>query len=117
MTPALIAAGSSSGGSSTALLVSLVLMVAVFYFLLIRPQQRRARSQRELVSELGVGDDVVTVGGMFGTIRAVDDESVTVEVASGTEIRMLKSAILRKTVEPEPYEDESPADEGAGETS
>ena len=78
MTPALIAAGSSSGGSSTALLVSLVLMVAVFYFLLIRPQQRRARSQRELVSELGVGDEVVTVGGMFGTIRAVDDEAVSV---------------------------------------
>jgi len=115
MTLALMAAGSSSGGSSTALLVSLVLMVAVFYFLLIRPQQRRARSQRELVSELGVGDEVVTVGGMFGTIRAVDDESVSVEVSPGTEIRMLKSAILRKTVEP--YEDESPADEEAGETS
>jgi preprotein translocase subunit YajC len=65
-------------------LAPILLIGVVFYFLLIRPQQRRARSQRELVRELGVGDDVVTVGGMFGTIRAVDDESVTVEGASGT---------------------------------
>jgi preprotein translocase subunit YajC len=110
---AIIAAGSSNGGgSSTALLVSLGLMVVVFYFLLIRPQQRRARAQRSLVDALGVGDEIVTVGGMFGTIRQLDDESVTVEVASGTQIRMLKSAILRKHV----VEDEV-EDEGADETS
>ena len=109
----MIAAGSSnSGSSSTALLVSLGLMVLVFYFLLIRPQQRRARAQRTLVEELGVGDDIVTVGGMFGTIRSLDDESVTVEVSPGTQIRMLKSAILRKHV----VEDEV-EDEGADETS
>jgi preprotein translocase subunit YajC len=116
MTPALIAASTtSSGGSSTALLVSLVLMVVVFYFLLIRPQQRRARSQRELVQSIDVGDDVVTVGGMLGTIRALDDDTVTVEVAPGIEIHMLKSAILRKNVEI--HEDESHADEEAGETT
>src|SRR5436305_1280480 len=94
---ALIAAG-STGSSSTTLLISLALMVVVFYFLLIRPQQRRARSQRDLVEQLGVGDEIITVGGMFGTIRALDDESVTVEVATGTQIRMLKSAVLRKYV-------------------
>ncbi|MFN2544970.1 MAG: preprotein translocase subunit YajC [Actinomycetota bacterium] len=116
MDPALavVAASSNSGSSSTALLVSLGLMVVVFYFLLIRPQQRRARAQRSLVDELGVGDDVVTVGGMFGTIRALDDESVTVEVAAGTQIRMLKSAILRKHVVDE---DVDVQDEGADETS
>jgi preprotein translocase subunit YajC len=64
------------------------------------------------VQDLDVGDEVVTVGGMFGTIRAQDDESVTVEVAPGTQIRMLKSAILRKYV---PEEDV--AGEEADETS
>jgi preprotein translocase subunit YajC len=113
MIPALIAAG-SSGSSGTALLVSLGLMVVVFYFLLIRPQQRRARAQRDLVESIEVGDDVVTVGGMFGTIRALDEDAVTLEVAPGTEIRMLKTAILRKITEPE-YEE--PADEEAGGTS
>jgi preprotein translocase subunit YajC len=112
-TNALIVLGKTSGsGSSTALLVSLGLMVVIFYFLLIRPQRRRAMQQRDLVEGLGVGDDVITVGGMFGTIRAMDDESVTVQVAPGTDIRMLKSAILRKTV----TEDSVP-DEEAGETS
>jgi preprotein translocase subunit YajC len=94
----LIAASSSGGSSSTALLVSLGLMVVVFYFLLIRPQQRRARAQRDLAEGLSVGDEVITVGGMFATIRALDDDSVTVEVAPGTDIRMLRSAILRKHV-------------------
>jgi preprotein translocase subunit YajC len=109
----IIAAGSSSGGgSSTALLVSLGLMVLVFYFLLIRPQQRRARAQRALVEDLGVGDDIVTVGGMFGTIRSDDGDSISVEVAPGTEIRMLKSAILRKHVVEEDVEGE-----GVDETS
>src|SRR5436853_2146493 len=109
MDPALVAAG-SSGSSSTALLVSLGLMVVIFYFLLIRPQQRRARAQRDLVQSLDVGDDVVTVGGMFGTIRAMDDEAVTVEVAPGTQIRMLRSAILRKYLTEDDVEDEQ-ADE------
>ena len=88
-------------------------MVVIFYFLLIRPQRRRAMQQRDLAESLSVGDEVVTVGGMFGTIRALDDESVTVQVAPGTDIRMLKSAVLRKTVE----EDTSVPDEEAGETS
>jgi preprotein translocase subunit YajC len=113
MNGALIAA-SSGGGSSTALLVSLGLMVVIFYFLLIRPQQRRARSQRALVESIDVGDEVLTVGGMFGTVRAVDDESLTVEVAPGTEIRFLKTAILRKRFD---TQDEEIADEGADETS
>jgi preprotein translocase subunit YajC len=107
-------AASSSGSSGTALLVSLGLMVVVFYFLLIRPQQRRARAQRDLVESVEVGDEVVTVGGMFGTIRAMDEDAVTLQVAPGTEIRMLKTAILRKITEPE-YEE--PADEEAGDTS
>jgi preprotein translocase subunit YajC len=92
-------------------------MVVIFYFLLIRPQRRRAMQQRDLVESLGVGDDVVTVGGMFGTIRAQDDESVTVEVAPGTSIRMLKSAILRKAYPDDDTTDTTVSDEEPGETS
>jgi preprotein translocase subunit YajC len=74
-------------------------MVAIFYFLLIRPQQRRARQQRELVGSLAVGDEVVTIGGMFGTITDMDDESVTLDVGSGTRIRFVKQAVARKFVQ------------------
>jgi preprotein translocase subunit YajC len=85
-------------------------MVVIFYFLLIRPQRRRAMQQRDLVESLGVGDEIITVGGMFGIIRALDDDSITVEVAPGTAIRMMKSAILRKAFVEEPVPDEE-ADE------
>jgi preprotein translocase subunit YajC len=79
-------------------LISLALMVAIFYFLLIRPQQRRVRQQRELVNSLQIGDEVITIGGMFGTIRRMDEDEVTLEVSPGTTIRMVKSAVARKFV-------------------
>ena len=92
-----LAATPSSGGSSaTGLLVTLLLMGGVFYFLLIRPQQRRARAQRQLMSSIAVGDDVVTIGGIYGTVKELDDEEAVLEVATGVEIRFLRSAIARK---------------------
>jgi preprotein translocase subunit YajC len=93
-----VLAQQQTGGNVT-FLISLALMVAIFYFLLIRPQQRRARQQRELVSSLAVGDEVVTIGGMFGTITGMDEESVTLDVGSGTRVRFLKQAIARKFVQ------------------
>jgi preprotein translocase subunit YajC len=91
----------ASGGSNFTFLISLVLMVAIFYFLLIRPQQRRVRQQRELVGSLDVGDEVVTIGGMFGRIMELDDETVTLDVGGGSRIRFVKQAVARKVLEEE----------------
>jgi preprotein translocase subunit YajC len=106
MTASFIALVAQGQGGSSAFLISLGLMVAVFYFLLIRPQQRRVRQQRELVNSLGVGDEVITIGGMFGTIKRMNDDEVTLEVSPGTEVRLVKSAVARKFV-PEPLEGEA----------
>jgi preprotein translocase subunit YajC len=106
MTASFIALVAQGQGGSSAFLISLGLMVAVFYFLLIRPQQRRVRQQRELVNSLGVGDEVITIGGMFGTIKRMNDDEVTLEVSPGTEVRLVKSAVARKFV-PEPLEEEA----------
>ncbi len=92
-------AQSQPGGSSLTFIISLGLMVAVFYFLLIRPQQKRVRQQRDLVGSLDVGDEVVTIGGIFGRIQEMDDESITLDVGGGTRIRFLKQAVARKFVE------------------
>jgi preprotein translocase subunit YajC len=108
MTTAILA---QAGGQNVTFLISLVLMVAIFYFLLIRPQQRRVRQQRDLVDSLGVGDEVVTIGGMFGTIFEMNDESVTLDVGSGTRIRFVKQAIARKFVREEPETESEEADE------
>jgi preprotein translocase subunit YajC len=86
------------GSNPASLLLFLGLMAVVFYFLMIRPQQRRMRAQRELMKSLEVGDEVQTIGGMFGTIRSLDDDSVTVEVSPGVEIRFVRGAIARKLV-------------------
>jgi len=68
-------------------------MIAVFYFLLIRPQQKRAKKHKEMVTQLSAGDQVMTNSGIFGKISAIDDTSVTLEVAKGTRIRVLKSFV------------------------
>ena len=81
-----------------------------------RPQRNRQRAQQALVASLEVGDDVMTSGGIFGTIVDIDDDegTVTVEIAPGTRIRMLRQGISQRFVEDE-YEgddgDET-ADEG-----
>ncbi len=95
-------------------LVSLVLMVAIFYFLLIRPQQRRMRAQRDLIEALDVGDEVLTIGGLFGTIRSIRDDELEVEIAPGTTVRMLKSAIARRVVDEVIDESEDEDEEASG---
>ena len=100
-------------GGGLVTLLPIVLMIAVFYFLLIRPQQRRARAQRELIESVAVGDEVITIGGLFGTVRSLDEDSVILEVAPGTTIRLLKSAVARKLF----AEEEEIEDEEADETS
>jgi preprotein translocase subunit YajC len=100
MIASILAQAGGSGGNIT-FLISLVLMVAIFYFLLIRPQQRRVRQQRELVGSLDVGDEVVTIGGMFGRIMEMDEETVMLDVGGGSRIRFVKQAVARKITEDE----------------
>jgi preprotein translocase subunit YajC len=107
-----LAQAEGGGGSALSLLVPLGLMGVLFYFLLIRPQQRRARAQRDLISSVEVGDEIMTAGGILGTVTAMDedDELLTVEVAPGTRIRVVKRAVSQRFVE----EDEDGDGDGDG---
>jgi preprotein translocase subunit YajC len=92
----------------------LLLLGLVFYVILIRPQQRRAKAQQALLRSIEVGDRVVTGGGMFGDVLAIDDDEgvVTLEIAEGVEIQILRAGIGRR-IEPyeeEDYDDDSPDD-------
>lgn len=76
-------------------------LFAIMYFVLIRPQQKQAKEQQALISALKKGDDVITSSGILGKVFAVDEKVVTLEVASGVKLRMLKSSVQGKvTVEP-----------------
>ena len=68
-------------------------MIAVFYLLLIRPQQKRAKKHKDLVSALKKGDQVITNSGIFGSITEMDERTVTVEIAKGTRVKMLKGYV------------------------
>jgi preprotein translocase subunit YajC len=85
-------------------LIFLVLFGGIFYFMLIRPQKRRVQAHRALMSSLSLGDEVVTIGGVYGTVRRLSDEDLDLEVASGVTLRVLKSAIARRVTAdvPEP---------------
>ena len=111
-----ILAQDAQSGSSLVGLALPVLMIVGFYFLLIRPQRNRQKAQQALVASLEVGDDVMTSGGIFGTIVDIDDDegTVTVEIAPGTRVRMLRQGISQRFVE-DSFEDDDgdeTADEG-----
>jgi preprotein translocase subunit YajC len=74
-------------------LIFLVAILAVFWLLLIRPQRQRQAAHRNLLAELAPGDEVVTAGGILGTVRSIADDHVLLEVAPGTELRVAKEAV------------------------
>ena len=77
-------------------LIFLALMAALIWFLLIRPQRRRQVAHQELMSELAPSDEVVTAGGVLGTVRSIAEDHVVLEVAPGTEIRVAKQAVTAR---------------------
>ncbi len=87
------AAGSTAGTLGT--ILPLVLIFVVFYFLLIRPQTKRAKEHREMVSKLASGDEIVTNGGILGRISEIGEHFVTLEVATGVAIRVQRVQIAQ----------------------
>lgn len=71
----------------------LVLIFGVFYFFLIRPQQKKAKEEKVFRDNLSKGDKIVTIGGIFGTVEAIEDTAFIIKVDANTKLRMDKSAI------------------------
>ena len=82
-----------SDGSGWGSLLFPAAIVAIMYFLLLRPQQKAAKEQQALIAALKKGDDVVTSSGILGKVYAVADRVVTLEVANGVRMRVLKTSI------------------------
>jgi len=71
-------------------------MLVLMWALLIQPQRRRQQKQARLLSELTVGDEVVTLGGLYGRVQSVDEDSVMLEIAPQTNVRVAKSAVAAR---------------------
>lgn len=87
-----------------ATLFSLVVIVVAFYLLLVRPQQKQQKEHRALVESLVAGDEIVTIGGIYGTVRVVGDERISVEVAPSVTMDFLPQAVARRVTPAVPKE-------------
>ena len=77
----------------TQLILLIVAMAAIFYLLILRPQQRQKRQRAEMVAALKVGAEVLTVGGIYGTVRTLRDDDFDIEIADGVVMKMDRRAI------------------------
>jgi preprotein translocase subunit YajC len=90
----------------------ILVLLALVWFMLIRPQRRRQQEAQRLLESIGVGKEIVTAGGLYGTVTAIEDDEVRVEIADGVEVRVAKRAVAgvvsedeNDPEEPQPEED------------
>lgn len=85
------------------ILLYLAILAVLFFVLVVRPQRRRMAARQMLIGSLEVGDEIVTAGGIFGTITAIDDETMRILIADGVEITVAREAVAaRRGEEPAP---------------
>lgn len=85
----------ASPGSDLMAFLPMILIFVVFYFLLIRPQQKKAKEHRAMLSALQKGEEVVTAGGVVGRISKLSDQYATIEIAPGVEVSVQRSSIAQ----------------------
>lgn len=96
----------SSSGSMISTVIMLVAMVAIFYFLLIRPQRKKDKKVKDMLSALKVGDRICTIGGIYGTVTKLKEDTITLVVgAQKSEMVMARWAV--RSVEDAPTENDA----------
>lgn len=91
--------GGDSTTSTIYMVVFLVLLAGVFYFFIIRPQSKRQKEQRDIIDSLKPGDRVITIGGIYGKIESLREDSVILKLESGVTVRFMRSSIAGKQPE------------------
>ncbi len=100
------AGGQGAGGFSS--FIPIILMFAIFYFLLIRPQQKKQKNLRTMISNLKKGDRIITTGGLYGRITGISDTTITVEIAEKVRVKLNRSnvtALNQPASQPQPEKD------------
>ncbi len=96
--------GSAEGGQGAGGLAGflpIIILFAIFYFLLIRPQQKKAKEHREMISNLKKGNRIVTSGGIYGTITTIDDTTIGLEIAEKVKIKVSRGNVAAVVSEPD----------------
>jgi preprotein translocase subunit YajC len=92
----IVVAQSENTGSALGFLLPLLVLGGLFYLLLVLPQRRRAKKAQELRDSIDIGDQVRTIGGIYGTVRSEDDESFTIDIGGGSTMRIAKRAVAER---------------------
>ncbi len=87
------AVGSPKQPGALEMMLPFIFIFAIFYFLVIRPQVKRQKTHQKFISELKKGDEIITSSGILGTIGGLTDRFVTLEIADGVSIKVLRSQI------------------------
>ncbi|NOZ43553.1 MAG: preprotein translocase subunit YajC [Alphaproteobacteria bacterium] len=94
------------GGSAIGQFIPIILVIAVMYFLMVRPQQKRAKEHKAMVSALRRGDHVITSGGIVAKVsKVIDDKEIELEIAPGVKIKIIRSTISTVVGKPAPAND------------
>jgi preprotein translocase subunit YajC len=122
ISPAYAQTAGAGGGDIFMSLLPLILIFVVFYFLLIRPQQKRMKEHREMLSNIRRGDRIVTGGGIIGTVTKSGDDELTVEIGEGIKVKVVRSTVQTVLAKTEPSkgkasagDDNDDGDDDAGE--
>ena len=91
--------------------IYLVILVAAFFFLIVRPQRRQQMLRRQLVSTVGVGDEIITSGGVYGTVVVIDGDTLDLEIAPGVVVKLARGAVANLITEDDEYEGEGEGDD------
>ena len=86
-------AAAQGGGGGASGLIMMVVIFAIFYFILIRPQQKKMKEHKKLVDDLKRGDEVITAGGIYGTVEGLAPDTLTVKIAEGTKVKITRSSV------------------------
>lgn len=100
------ATASVAGGDIFTLVIPMVLMFAVFYFLLIRPQRKKDKKVKDMLSQLKVGDRISTIGGIFGTITSIKDDTIELNVGKDN-VKLIMARWAIRQVEDGPVENDT----------
>lgn len=92
--------------------VYFAVIALAFFLLIVLPQRRRTHAHRALLAALQVGDEVITIGGILGTIRELDDEKIRLEVADGVVLTVARNAIAQSVVDVPVASNDGEADDG-----
>ena len=94
-----LAQGSGGQSSGAGSILFLLPLLAIFYFLIMRPQQKRVKEQRALLSAVKQGDRIVAAGGIVGTVRRVEDDMLSLQVADNVVIKVDKGSVTKRLSE------------------